>query len=141
MIDLLQYYVCCITSGVMHHLYGALPVPYVPVNVIRCAVIAHRNLRCAEPPAAELRSTAGLLFTCQYLSGTILVTPYSMVWDWRVSRVGPIPFYWPTCSLPFRLLLFSLSFFYSMGWYTWGWGHCTDRVLIALSRPCAANIF
>ena len=28
--------------------------------------------------AAELRSTAGLLFSCQYLCGTILVTPYSI---------------------------------------------------------------
>ena len=30
--------------------------------------------------AAEPRGTAGLLFRCQYLCGTILV----MVWDWRV---------------------------------------------------------
>ena len=26
----------------MHPLYGAFPVPYVPVPVIRCSVIAHR---------------------------------------------------------------------------------------------------
>ena len=26
----------------MHHLYGALPVPHVPVRVTRGAVIAHR---------------------------------------------------------------------------------------------------
>ena len=27
----------------MHHLYGALPVPYVPVRVTRLAVIANRH--------------------------------------------------------------------------------------------------
>ena len=26
----------------LHHLYGSLPVPYVPLRVRRCAVIAHR---------------------------------------------------------------------------------------------------
>ena len=72
----------------MHRLYGALPVPYVRVRVTRGA--AHRytmRLLSAEP-----RINAGLLFPCQYLCGTILVTPCSMVWDWRVSRAGPMPF-------------------------------------------------
>ena len=91
----------------LHSLYGALPVPYVPVRVTRDAVIAHRSLMRLF--AAEPRSIAGLLFPFQYLFGTILVTPYSMVWEWRVSRAWPIPIYWPSCSLPFCLLLFSLS--------------------------------
>ena len=43
------------------------------------------------------------------LSGTIWLTPYSMVWDWRVSRAGPIRFCWPSCSLLFCLQLFSIS--------------------------------
>ena len=38
---------------------------------------------------AEPRSTALPLFPSQCPSGTILLTPYSMVWDWRVSRAGP----------------------------------------------------
>ena len=47
------------------------------------------------------------------MCGTIFVTLYSMVnWDWRVSRAGPMPFYWPSCSLPFCLLLFSLPLFF-----------------------------
>ena len=70
----------------MHPHYFALPVPYVPVRVTRGAVIAHRyTLRLL---AAEPRSIAGILFPCQYLDGTILVTPHSMVWDWRISRAG-----------------------------------------------------
>ena len=35
----------------MHPLYGALPVPYVPVRVTRGAVIAHRYTY--EPPSCR----------------------------------------------------------------------------------------
>ena len=38
--------------------------------------------------AAEPRSTASPLFHSQCPSRTILLTLYSMVWDWRVSRAG-----------------------------------------------------
>ena len=41
---------------------------------------------------AEPRSTAGLLFPSQWPSGTILLTPYSMVYDWRVSIAWPMYF-------------------------------------------------
>ena len=113
----------------MHPLYG---VPYVPVRVIGTPM----RLLGAEP-----RSIAGLLFPCQCLCGTIIVTPCSMVWDWRVSRAGPIPFYWPSCSLTFCLLLFSLSLLSFYGLVMWGWGLRTDRVLVALSQPCITNLF
>ena len=76
----------------MHPLCGALPLPYVPVRVTRAHIDSLMRLLAAEP-----RSIAGLLFACQYLCGPILVTPCSMVWDWRVSRAGPMPFYWPSC--------------------------------------------
>ena len=78
--------------------------------------------------AAEPRGTAGLLFHCQYLCGT---TPYLMVWDWLVSRAGPMPFYWPSCLLPFYLLLFSFSFFSFYGLVLWGWGLRTGRVSLS----------
>ena len=67
--------------------------------------------------AAEPR----LLFPCQYLCGTNLVTPYSMLRAWRVSRGWPMPSLWPNCSLPFCLLLFPLLFFHSMGLYCVAW--------------------
>ena len=122
----------------LHPLYGALPVPYVPVLVTRSAVIAHGTI--LRLLAAEPRSIAGLLFPFQYLCGTILVTPYSMVWDWRISWSGPMPFYLTSCSLPF-CLLFSLSLL-SIYWLVlWGWGLRTDMVLIALSQPCITNLF
>ena len=45
--------------------------------------------------ASELRSTEGLFSPSHCPCGTILPTLYSMVRDWRVSRAGPLFFYWP----------------------------------------------
>ena len=106
----------------------------------RCGLHAHIGT-LMRLLAVEPHSIAGLLFPCQYLCGTILVTSCSMVWDWRVSRAGPMTFYWPSCSLTFCLLLFSLSLISFYGLVFWGWGLRTDRVLIALSQPCIANLF
>ena len=46
----------------LHPLYGALPVPYVPVRVTRGAFGSLMCLLASEP-----RSIAGLLFPFQYL--------------------------------------------------------------------------
>ena len=60
--------------------------------------------------AAEPCSTAGLLFSLRCPSGTILLTLYSMVLVWRVSRAGPMLLHWPNLLYPYySLLLFSLS--------------------------------
>ena len=98
---------CKIGRNPMHPLDEALPGPYVPVRVTRGALadigIPMRHL------ATEPYSTAGLLFPSQCPSGMILLTPCSMVWDWRVSRAGPILFYWPKLHYPYySLLLFFL---------------------------------
>ena len=124
----------------MHPLYGALPVPYVPVQVTQ-VLLSHigtpMHLLAAEP-----RSIAGHLFPGQCLCGTILVIPCSMVWDWWVSRAGSMPFHWPSCSLTFCLLLFSLSLLSFYGLVLWGWGLQTDRVLLlspSLAVPTFSN--
>ena len=91
--------------------------------------------------AAEPRITAGLLFPCQYLSGTILVTQYSMVYEWRVSIAGPMPFYWTRWPLTLCLLLFPLCLLSFNGLVLWGWGLRTDTVLIALLQPCICQPF
>ena len=122
----------------MHPLYGALPDPYAPVRVT-CVLWSH--IGTLMRLAAEPRSTAGLLFTCQYFCGTILVTPYSMVWVWQVSRAGPMLFYRPSCSLHFCLLLISLSLLSFYLLVLWGFGLWTDIVLISLSQTCTANLF
>ena len=123
----------------MHPLYGALPVPYVPVRVhaeLWSPIGTLMRLLAAEP-----RSIARFSFLCQYLCGTILVTPYSIVWDWRVSRARPMPFYWPSCWVTVCLVLFSLSLLSLCGLVLWGWGLRTDKVLIALSQPCDTIFF
>ena len=90
--------------------------------------------------AAEPRGTALLLFHCRYLFGTILATPYSMVWDWRVSRAVPMPF----IGLATRSCFSPIDFLFSsfILWVVlWGWGLRTDRTLITLSQPCTINLF
>ena len=86
-------------------LNDALPGPYVPVRVTHGALVAHL---CTDAPP---RSTAGRLFPSQCFSGTTLLTPYSMVWDWRISRAGPMLFYWPKLLYHYYnlLLLFPFS--------------------------------
>ena len=60
--------------------------------------------------AAEPCSTAGLLFPFRFPSGTILLAPFSMVWDWRVSRAGPMLLHWPKLLYPYYSLLLSFPF-------------------------------
>ena len=135
-VTLWQYYVCCRRSGITRCTL------FVVLFLCRCGLHAALHIgSLMRHLATEPRSIARLLFPCQYLCGTILVTPCSMVWDWQVSREGPMPFYWPSCSLTFCLLLFSLSLLSFCGLVLWGWGLRTDRVLIALSQPCIANLF
>ena len=82
------------------------------------------SLWCSTGPYVKVRVTRGPPFrTSQYCRTfiprvTIFVTPYSTVWNWRVLRPGPMPFYFPCWWLPFCLPLFSFSQFYdSIGWY------------------------
>ena len=79
----------------MHHLYDTLPVPYVRVTSGALDALLHRII-------AEPRSTAGFLFLALCTSEMILLAPYSMLRDWRVSRAGPMLFIGLSCyiSLP-----------------------------------------
>ena len=47
------------------------------------------------------------------------LTPYSMVWDCKVSRAGQMLFYWSKLLYPYYsvLLFFPFIFFLSKGWY------------------------
>ena len=106
------------------------------IRVTRGPLIAHRYTYA--PPRCR---TSQYRRTFIPLSGTIWLTPYSMVWDWQVSRAGSMPFCWPSCSLLFCLQLFSLSLLFLYRLVVWGWGLRTDRVSISFSRPCNANLF
>ena len=60
--------------------------------------------------AAGHCSTAELLFPSRCPSGTILLTPNSMVWDWRVLRTGPMLLYWPKLLHPYYNILLTFPF-------------------------------
>ena len=137
-VDLWQYNVCCTRLGVTR---CTLFMVLFLCRECRCglhAVLWSHIGTLMRLLAAEPLSIARHLFPSQCLCRTILVTPCSMVWDWRVSRAVPMPFYWLSCSLTFCLLMCSLSLVSFYGLVLWGWGLRTDRVLIALSQPCIA---
>ena len=100
-----------IRSGVSRctHL-SALPGPYAPARVTRGALVAHRYTY-TQPRCRTLQySTVGFLFRFRCSSGTILLAPFLMVWDWQVSRAGPMLLYWPKLLFPYYSLLLSLPF-------------------------------
>ena len=80
--------ICCTRSGVTR---STLFVVLFLCRMCRCglnlALWSHIS-SLMRLLAAEPHSIARLLFTCQYLCGTIVVTPCSMVWDLRASRQG-----------------------------------------------------
>ena len=123
----------------MHSLCGAIPLPYVPVRVTRGAVISHWFTYA--PPRC---TTSQFHRTFIPLSVSLWNDLSDPVFD-GVGLAGfmsrPMPFYWPSCSLTFCLLLFSLSLLSFGGLVLWGWGHRTDRVLIVVSQPCIADLF
>ena len=107
-VDPWQYSVCCIgitrcTLLIMFYLY----------RMCQCVLLAMLRLHMGALMrrfAAESRSSVGLLLPSLCPSGMILLTPYSMEWDWRVSRAWPMLSYWPNCSIPSMVFYyFSLS--------------------------------
>ena len=89
------YYITC---NPMHLLNGALPGPSVPVRLhgVPWSHIGILMPRLATEPCRE----TVLLFLCQCPSETILLTPCLMVWNWWVSRAGPLFFIGPSCYFP-----------------------------------------
>ena len=124
----------------MHSLCGALPVPYVPVRVTRSAVIAQRFTYA--PPRCR---------TSQYLRTfiTLSVSLWNDLSDPVFDCVRLAGFKSRANDFLLALLLahflspavFPLSSFILWVGVLWGLGLRTDRVLIALSQPCIANLF
>ena len=123
-------------------------------GVTRCTLYLDRMCQCGVHAvlwsrigtlmhhlAAEPCSTAGLLFPSRCPSGTILLTPYSMVWDWRVWSAELMLLYWPKLLYPYYSL-FPFLFFLSIGWYcgagVFGLIGCTSLSL-SLALPTFFN--
>ena len=138
-----QSCVCFIRSGITR--FTLLMVLYLD-RMCQCglhAVLWSHIGTLMHSLSAEPCSIGGLLFPSRCPSETILLTPYSMVWDWRVSRAGPMLLYWPKLLYPYYSLpySFSLSLLSVYRLVLWGWGLRTDRVYITLSQPCTADLF
>ena len=108
-----QSCICFIRSGVTQ--CTLLMGLYLDLMSVMCQCCLHTVLwshigTCMHRLAAGPCSTAGLLFPSRYASGTILLTPYSMVWDWRVSRSGPMLFCWSKLLYPYYCLIFFFTF-------------------------------
>ena len=121
----------------MHPLYNALNVPFVPVRVTsHSALVVHRYIYlCASLlwNLTVLQDFYSPLSICV----TILPTLYSLLWHWRVSRAGPMLFYWAK-PLSFFTISLSLLSFYRL--VVWGWCLCTDKGE-NLPHPCIATLF
>ena len=140
-VDKWQSCVCFIRSGVTR--CTLLMVLYLD-RMCQCglhAVLWSHIGTLMHRLAAEPCSTAGLLLTSRCPFGTILLTSFSMVWNWRVSRAGSMLLYWSKLLYPYySLLLFSISLLSVYRLVLWGWGLQTDRVYITLYQPCTANL-
>ena len=126
-----------IRCNLMHPLYGALPVLYVPVRVTR---VDQTSVHLCVSSLQNLAVSQDFIFPCQYLCETIFMTPCLMCGTSGFQEQGQCLF----IGLTACLLLVSCCFPFSSSFYglvLWGWGLWTDRVLIALSQQCIANIF
>ena len=94
----------------MRPLYGALLGPYVPLLVRRGDLVIHRYTYLT--PFCSTLSVPLFLSECP--CGMTLLTLYSIVWVWQVSRAGPMLFYWPKLLYPYY---FPFLCFLSIGWY------------------------
>ena len=103
-------------------LIGKVSVPmmhffwHVLVWVTRGALVAHwytySILRCGTSPYCRT-----FIFPSQCPCGMILIL-YLMLWDWQVSRAGPMLFSWPELLYPFLSFnIFPFLFFLSISWY------------------------
>ena len=109
-VDPWQSCVCFIRSGVIQcTLLMVLYLDHMCQRRLHAVLWSH-ICSLMHRLAAEPRCTAGLLFPSRCPSGTVLITPYSMVWDWRVSRAGPMLFYWPKLLYPYYSLLLFFHF-------------------------------
>ena len=93
----------------VHPLNGALPGPYVPVRVTRGALVVHWYTYA--PPHCRTSQYSRTFIPLSVSLRNDLITPYLMVWDWRVSRAGPMLLYWPKLLYPNYSLLLFFPFF------------------------------
>ena len=120
-VDLWQYCACCIRAGITR--CTLLMVLFLDrmcqcgLHVLPWSYIG----TLMRPLTVEPRSIARFLFPSQCPTGKILLTPYSMVWDWLVSRARPMIFISLSCYIPTIIFYyFSLSLLSVYRLVSWG---------------------
>ena len=103
-VDQWQPCVCCTRSGVIR--CTLLMVLYLD-RICQCGLHAVLWSHIGTPPRCRTSQYRRPLFPSQCPSGAILLTPYLMVWNSRVSRAGPMLF-WPVPTIVFYYFSFSL---------------------------------
>ena len=107
-VNLLLCMLCKIRCNVLHPLNDALPGPYVPVRVTHGAFSANRYAH--EPPHWKTSHYRRTFVPLSVSLWKDLANPYLKVWDWQVSREGPMIFYWPMLLYPYYSLLLFFPF-------------------------------
>ena len=115
-VDLWQYCVCCIGSGVNRCIFFMV---FYQRRIYQreLHVVLSLHIGILKPLFDTLPlCTAGPSSPSHCNCGTILLTLYSMERVWRVSRAGSILFYWPRLRHPFlSSTIFLFLFFWSIG--------------------------
>ena len=137
-IDLWQYYLCCIRSGA-----NLCTICMVLYQCRMCQCVLHTVLwlligMLMRLLAAKPRSTQDFYSpSSQCLCGTILPTLYSMECDWRISRAEPMLFCWPMLLESFLSTISFLSLYSIYRLVLWSWGHLTHLQARSCRRHCS----
>ena len=117
-VDLWQYCVCCIRSAEIRcTLFMLLYLCCMCQYGLHAVLWSHIGI-LMPLLATEPRCTVVPLFPSQCPCGTNLPTMHSIVWNWRVSRAGPILFfYWLNLLYPFLSSIFLISLLSVYGLY------------------------
>ena len=82
--------------------------PCKPVRATRGALVTHRYTYV--PPCCRTSQYCKTFIPLSVSLWNDLANPYSMMWNWWVSRAGPMVFYWEKLHNSYYILLyFSLS--------------------------------
>ena len=127
----------------MHPLNDALPGPCVPVLVTCGALVAHRYTYA--PPRCRTSQYRRTFIALSVSLWNDLDGPVFDGVGLACFKSRPMPFYWPSCSLPFCLLLFSLSILLFYGLVLWDCGLRTDiycvNNLLSPMQPCTVQLY
>ena len=129
-----------IRGNPMHTLYGALPVPYYQCG-LHVVLWSHIGI-LMHLIAAEPRSTSRTFIPISVsLWNDLADQVCDVVRLAGIKSKANVFFMCIGCSQHICLFLLSHSILSFYEFLLWGWGLRVDKVLIALSRPCIADLF